>query len=114
MKVVLWGIVVVTLGYLAYAGMMSAWQWLEIENVVDEALQPRNATDVLTVKNNIVKDANAAGVPLTDRDVFVTASDRALLVHVAWTYPVILVRGEKVLAVPLSVKRTKEGFSVAR
>ena len=114
MKFAFWAMVVVLVGYIAYAGMMSAWQWFEIEGVVDEALEPRNATDVITVKTTIVKNANDAGVPLRERDVLVTASGRVLSVNVVWTYPVILVKGETVLAVPLSVKRTKEALTAAR
>jgi len=114
MKTLFWGLVIVLVGYAAYAAMMSAWQWFEIETVVEEALEPRNATDAITVKSAIVKGANKAGVPLTERDVLVMMSERAMLVNVVWTYPVLLIKGETVLAVPLSVKRTRSAAIVAR
>ena len=36
----------------------------------------------------------------------VTSADRVLKVNVVWTFPVIVYKGESVLAIPLSVKKS--------
>ena len=109
MKVFFWGLVAVACCYVAYAGMMSVYQWFQIHSVIDETLEPRNLRELATagdVKMRILREANQAGVPIEDREVNVVVADRELKLNVVWTFPVIVYKGEAVLAIPLSVKKT--------
>jgi hypothetical protein len=108
MKVFFWGLVAVACCYAAYGAMMSGYQWFQIHSVVDEVLQPRNLRDLPTatdVKRRIVSDAASAGVSLVEREVNVVANRGVLAIQVAWTFPMIVYKGEAVLAIPLSVKK---------
>ena len=108
MKVFFWGLVAVACCYAFYGGVMSAYQWFQVWSVLDETFQPRNLRELTTVtdlRTRIVKEANEAGVPLVEREVNVVSEERELKVNVAWTFPVIVYKGESVLAIPLSVKR---------
>jgi hypothetical protein len=108
MKVFFWGVVVISLCYAAYAGMMSAYQWFQIRTVIEDVLEPRTLAELPTagdVKKRILREATTAGVPLDDREVNVVATNAGLAIQVAWTFPVIVYKGESVLAVPLSVKK---------
>jgi hypothetical protein len=111
MRLIFWGLVAVALAYVAWAGMMSAWQYLQISGVVDDVMQPRSIAELGSagaVKNKILKESAEAGVPLADRDVTVTVDNRIYTVNIAWTFPVIVYRGEPVLAIPLALKRSKQ------
>lgn len=108
MKVFFWGLVVVACCYAAYGLMMSGYQWFQVHNVVDEVLQPRNLRELPTpvdVRRRIVREATEAGVPLEDREVNVVTTQGTLAIQVAWTFPMIVYKGESVLAIPLSVKK---------
>ena len=109
MRVFFWGLVAVGCFYLAYAAMMSGYQWFQIRSVIEETLEPRNFRELATlsdVKMRIVREANEAGVPIAEREVSVASADRMLKVNVVWTFPVIVYKGESVLAIPLSVKKS--------
>lgn len=108
MKVLFWGLVAVALCYAAYALMMSGYQWFQVRSVIEDTLEPRNFRELATtadVKSRIIREAASAGVPLADREVNVVSTKGVLAIQVAWTFPVIVYRGEPVLAVPLSVKK---------
>jgi hypothetical protein len=108
MRVFFWGLVAVACFYLAYAAMMSGYQWFQIRSVIEETLEPRNFRELATlsdVKMRILREANEAGVPIAEREVSVVSADRMLKVNVVWTFPVIVYKGESVLAIPLSVKK---------
>lgn len=116
MRLIIWGLVIVALCYAAYSGMIAAWSWIAVNNAVDEVIT-RDGIDAVPereIKTRIMQSTNEAGVPLSDRDVTVTHDDdRTIRVEVAWTVPVIVVRGDVVLAVPLSVKRASTGATAA-
>ena len=108
MRVFFWGLVAVACFYLAYAAMMSGYQWFQVRSVIEETLEPRNFRELTTlgdVKMRILREANEAGVPIAEREVSVVSADRMLKVNVVWTFPVIVYKGESVLAIPLSVKK---------
>jgi len=111
MKVIFWGLVAVGFAYAAYGVMMSGYQYLTLSSVVDDATQKHSLAENPTprqLKAKILKDSADAGVPLEDRDVAVTMADRVVTVNIIWTFPMIMYKGEPVLAIPLSLKRTKE------
>jgi hypothetical protein len=107
MKIVFWGLVVVALAYGAYSGMIAVWSWIAVNNAVDEIISKEGVEVVPApeIKKKILAATSEAGVPLTDNDVIVTHEDRTVKVEIIWTIPVIVVKGDTVLAIPLSVKR---------
>jgi len=111
MKVFLWGLLVVALCYAAYSGMIAAWSWIAVNNAVDEIITKDGieAVPEKEIKSRIMAATSEAGVPLTENDLIVTREDRKVKVEAIWTIPVIVVKGESVLAVPLSVKRASSG-----
>jgi hypothetical protein len=111
MRLIFWGVVVVAFGYTAYAGMIAAWQWIAVNNAVDEVISRAGIETVppKELKSRVMKATNEAGVPLDERGVIVTRSERGVQVEISWTMPVIIVRGDPVLAVPLSITRASPG-----
>ena len=111
MKVFLWGLVIVGLCYAAYSGMIAAWSWVAVNNAVDEIITKDGieAVPEKEIKSRIMAATSEAGVPLTESDLIVTREGRTVRVEAIWTVPVIVIKGESVLAVPLSVKRASSG-----
>ena len=108
MKLFVWGVIAVALLYLAYCGMISAWSWIAVNNAVDEIVSREGveSTPSRELKAKVMTATNEAGVPLDERDVIVTPGDGRVTVEVVWTIPVVVFKGETVVAVPLAVKRT--------
>lgn len=107
MKLFFWGLVIVALCYAAYSGMIAAWSWIAVNNAVDEIITKDGIETVpeKEIKSRIMAATSEAGVPLTENDLIVTREGRTVKVEAIWTIPVIVVKGDTVLAVPLSVKR---------
>jgi hypothetical protein len=111
MKLFFWGLVAVAAAYAAYGAMMSAWQYLQVSGVVDDVMQPRTIAELgsaRAVKNRILQSTAESGVPLEDREVSVSADNRVYTVNIIWSFPVIIFKGEPVLSIPLSLKRSKQ------
>ena len=112
MKLIIWGLVVVALAYVAYSGMIAAWSWIAVNNAVDEVVSKEGveSTPPRELKGKVMSAANEAGVPLGDHDVVVTVGDdRRVRIEVIWTVPVVVVNGDAVVAVPLTVRRSSSG-----
>jgi hypothetical protein len=116
MKLIIWGLVIVAVCYAAYSGMIAAWSWIAVNNAVDEVIA-RDGIDAVSereIKTRIMQSTNEAGVPLNEREIVVTHSDdRTVRVEVSWTVPVVVMRGDTVLAVPMSVKRSSTAATAA-
>jgi hypothetical protein len=111
MKLIFWGLVVIALCYAAYSGMVAVWSWIAVNNAVDEIIS-RDGIEAVPEKElkvRIMTATNEAGVPLTERDLIVTREDRTVKVEAIWSVPVIVMKGETVFAIPLSVKRASAG-----
>jgi hypothetical protein len=110
MRLMFWGLVIVAFCYVAYSGMIAAWSWIAIQNAVDEIISKEGieSVSVPEVRSRVMKAANEAGVPINEKEVLVTKEDRGVQVEIFWTMPMIVVKGEPVLAVPLSVKRASK------
>ena len=108
MKLIFWGLIVVGLLYLAYSGMLAAWSWIAVNNAVDEIVSADGVETVPSreLKSKVMSAANAAGVPLGEKDVVVTNAGQGVNVEVLWTVPVVVVNGDAVFAVPLAVRRS--------
>jgi hypothetical protein len=107
MRLFFWGVAIVTLCYAAYSGMIAAWSWIAVNNAVDEVISREGieAVPEPEIKTRIMRSTGEAGVTLADREVVVTRDGPTVRVEVAWTIPVIVVKGDPVLAIPLSVRR---------
>ena len=111
MRLIVWGLVIMALGYAAYSGMISIWSYISVANSLDEVFQKAKASgrpDAIELKERILRETNENGVPLTERDVTVVESEKTIQVQIVWSVPVVVYKGEVVLAVPLSLKRTLE------
>ena len=110
MRMIFWVVVVFVVCYAFYAGAMSFWQYFQVAGTVDEAFEQRSvgqSFDPRLVRDHILRVSNEAGVPLTERDVNVQQSGEQIVAEVVWSFPVLIFKGEVVLAVPLSVKRQR-------
>ena len=107
MRLIFWGLVIVAFCYVAYSGMLAAWSWIAVQNAVDEIISREGVESVPVpeLRSRVMKAANEAGIPIGEKEVIVTREDKGVQVEIFWTMPVIVVKGEPVLAVPLSVKR---------
>jgi hypothetical protein len=117
MRLIIWGLVIVALCYAAYSGMIAAWSWIAVNNAVDEVITREGieAVPEREIKSRIMQSTNEAGVALNERDVTVTHyDDRTVRVEVAWTVPVVVVQGDVVLAMPLSVKRASGAAAIVK
>jgi hypothetical protein len=108
MRIFLGGVLVVVVCYLAYTGMMAFGSWMKLNSAVDDIVSRDGVETVPAreLKARVVTAANEAGVPLVPKDVVITDADRGVTVEVAWTVPVVIVNGDPVFAVPLTVRRT--------
>ena len=110
MKMIFYLLVALGLCYVFYTGAMSAWQYFQVSGTVDEAFEQRNvgqSFDLRLIQDYVLRVSNEAGVPLTERDVSVQPVGDQIVVEVVWSFPVLIFKGEVVLAVPLSVKRQR-------
>lgn len=114
-------LVVVALGYAAYSGILAVGTYLEVSQIIDDAvldLKPglldnvRQAlgTDRMgttaKLRDAILAKTTKAQLPISAEDIDVDESDQRMQIHVKWTQPVITYQNDVVFAVPLSIKRT--------
>ena len=109
MKLIFWLLVAVGVVYAFYSGAMAVWSYLEIQGIVEEVVAERmrgERTDrAAHVREAILKRAADSGIDLNDRETTVGDEGRAISVYVRWAWPVIVYRGEVVLAIPLKHER---------
>jgi hypothetical protein len=110
MRLIFWGLVIVAFCYLAYSGMLAAWSWIAVQNAVDEIISKEGieSVPIPEVRSRVMKAANEAGIPINEKEVLVTKEENGVQVEIFWTMPMVVVKGEPVLAVPLSVKRSSK------
>ena len=106
MKTIFWFLVAVGVVYGFYSGAVAIWQYYEIKGIVEVSVAERARMDRYErpgrVRDDILKRAPDSGVTLDERDVFVTEEDRTLRVLIRWSYPVIIYKGEAMLAIPIA------------
>ena len=110
MRMIFWFVVAIGLCWAFYTGAMSVWQYFQVSWTVDEAFEQRSvgqAFEPRLIRDHILRYANEAGIPLTERDVNVQPVGDQIAVEVVWSFPVLIFKGEVVLAVPLSVQRQR-------
>lgn len=93
--------------YTFYTGAMAAWSYFRMSDVVEQALQDQARAGALPVRGAVLRRAAEAGVPIDDRHVVVLEEEGTLRVLVRWRWPVISYGGDEVLALPLSLERSR-------
>jgi len=117
MRMLFWLLVVLGLCWAFYVGAMSVWQYFHVAGTVDEAFEQRTigqSYDTRQLRDHVLRVTNEAGIPLTERDVNVQKVADQIVVEAVWSYPVLIFKGEVVLAVPLSVKRQRTQSEMGR
>ena len=117
MKLIFWFLVMLGLCWAFYVGAMSVWQYFQVAGTVDEAFEQRTvgqSYDMRLIRDHVLRVTNEAGIPLTERDVFVLQAGDQIVLEAVWSYPVLILKGEVVLAVPLSVKRQRTQSEMGR
>ena len=110
MKVIFWLLVGIGFVYAFYSAGVAAYSYLQVSDIVTETIAARSRLDryerAPRVKDDILKKTLEAGVTLDERDVFVAEEDRTLRVLVRWSHPVIIYKGDAVLAIPISYDKS--------
>jgi hypothetical protein len=120
MKMIFTLALIVGLGYVAYSAILAAGTYLEVSQIVDDAvldLKPGlfdNVQQALTgerddvankLREGIRTKVSRAQLPIASENIVVNDTAERLQVQVKWTQPVIIYQNEVVLSVPLTVKR---------
>ena len=120
MKALFTLLLVVGLGYVAYYAILAAGTYLEVSQIVDDAVLDttpglfENVKQALSgereavaskVREGIVAKVTKAQLPIAPQDIVVNDTAERLQVQVKWTQPVIIYHNEVVFSVPLTVKR---------
>lgn len=58
------------------------------------------------VRDAILRGAEQSGLVIDDRKVVVSEADDTLRVSVSWSYPMVAVGGETIVAIPLALHRS--------
>ncbi len=58
------------------------------------------------VRDAILRGAERSGLVIDDRKVVVSEADDTLRVSVSWSYPMVAVGGETIVAIPLALHRS--------
>lgn len=105
-----WLLVAVGVVYGFYSGAVAIWQYYEIKGIVEESVAERARMDRYErpgrVRDDILRRVPDTGVTLDTRDVFVTEEDRTLRVLIRWSHPVIIYKGDALLAIPLAFEKS--------
>ncbi len=109
MKALAWLLLALGFFYAVYTGFMSVWSYMEVSNAVERAADATsrlNEDRAAPAKKMILQSARAAEIAVDERHVKVIDRERTITVQVEWRHPVIIWRGDTILAIPLSLERT--------
>lgn len=112
MKALFTVLVVVAILYGIYSGAMAIWWYFELSNLVEEVV-PRelkktgdrgwgSVDRMQAIRTAIIKGAQGDGIALDPKAVSVTEEEGALWVHVSAPYPVVRVRDQRIIDIPVS------------
>jgi len=99
----------VVAGYAVAAGAVSAWRYVVIMNIVDEALdedrkQPPSDR-AARIHQAVMRGASQADLPLVPDEVSVSEDGNVVTVRVRHVYPVVEYQARR-LEIPISVERS--------
>jgi hypothetical protein len=124
LKVVRRFVILAVIGWVAYVVVAASWTYSAAGDAVDKALfdaASRYRTPLRTgtftesmladVRESVAREAGRSGFAVDATDVAVSASALGLSASIRYAYPLITHRGTGILAIPLSLERSKlEGF----
>jgi hypothetical protein len=120
MKIILTVLVMVALGYSAYSTILAAGTYVEVSQIVDDAilalkpgmiegmqqaLSGDRSDPAPKLRDAILAKTAKAHLPIAASDIAISDTEQRLQVQVKWAQPVIVYQDQVVFAVPLSVKR---------
>jgi hypothetical protein len=108
MRVLGWLFVVALIFYGGYAAAMAVWSYQEMAGVIEEAVGGRPGREPPPRRELgavIERGAAAAGIAVERRDIQVAQDGRTLRVRVKWRYAAVVVRGEPIFIIPLTIER---------
>ena len=112
LRLAVWGALV---GYVAFVTVSVVSNYFEMVALVEGAVQKSlllRQPDVPAgsyaeeVRDAILRGAERSGLSVDDRNVHVSQTGKTLRVGLKWSYPVVTLHGEPILAIPLSLKRS--------
>ena len=110
MRLIWWLVGLTAFAYAAYTAFLGFADYAKVSTVIQNALanQPKErwVDRAGTVHDTIVRDARIAGIPLEDKDVVVTETDRLLRVRAGWSHAMMIVRGQVLFWVPIWLERS--------
>jgi len=110
---IIWALWLAVLAYVAYTGGSALYNHSGMTALVQESVEKTTKTPlagsesdrVNAIRADLLRAAHREGFPLDDRKVTVFQAGSTIHVIVKWSYPVITVAGENVLAIPLKLDR---------
>jgi len=110
---VIWAFWLAVLAYAVYTGASAAYNHASMAELVQDNIEKTTKTPlagsesdrVNAIRADLLRAAHREGFPLDDRKVTVFQAGSTIHVIVKWSYPVITVAGENVLAIPLKLDR---------
>lgn len=101
-----WLLIAFVFFYGVYSAAMSAWSYIELSSIVEEALaeQARNGGGAVT--RAIITGATEKGIQLQESNVFVNEVNRVLVARVKWSFPAVRWKGDDIVEIPLSLERS--------
>ena len=120
MKIILTVVVMVALGYAAYSAILATGTYVEVSQIVDDAilalkpgmlegmqqaLSGDRSDPAPKLREAILGKTAKAHLPIAASDLTIDDTEQRLQVQVKWAQPVIVYQDTVAFAVPLSVKR---------
>lgn len=109
------------LGYAAFVIVSVTSNYFEIVALVESAVEKSAQAErwallrqpeapvgqyAEEVRDAILRGAQRSGLSVDDRNVLVSQTGRTLHVSLKWSYPVLTIRGEPTVAIPLALDRS--------
>jgi hypothetical protein len=106
MRLVRWLLVAFAIFYAVYCVATTAWAYIELSYVVEQALAGPARSGGGTLRRTIIMNAAERGIPLKEGDVYVNEANRVILVRVKWSFPAVRWQGDDIVEIPVWVERS--------
>lgn len=105
MRLIAWLLLALAFFQGFYSVAVALSSYFAVSDVVDQAVADHGRGGPAVVRDAVLRGVARAGVEVDDRQITVTQENRTLDVQVKWSYPVITLRGDPVLVIPISLER---------
>jgi hypothetical protein len=106
MKIIGWLLVAFGIFYGIYCAAMSAWGYIELSGVMEQALAEQGRNGSGAVKGAILLGAAEKGIVLRESNVVVNQANRVMVARVKWSFPAVRWQGDDVVEIPISLERS--------